>query len=94
MGSGAKKNRSAKKLKLSPVPLYFSSLSLLRTALHYLNAWNRLSSVVLITPLVTGNNAQSIKRATKRLLTKFLATGKMKVKLFSEIQCIPLIKRF
>ena len=23
-------------------PLYFSSLSLLRTALHYLNAWNRL----------------------------------------------------
>ena len=29
---------------LSPVPLYFSSLSLLHTALHYLNAWNRLSS--------------------------------------------------
>ena len=28
---------------LSPVPLYFSSLSLLCTALHYLNAWNRLS---------------------------------------------------
>ena len=27
---------------LSRVPLYFSSLSLLRTALHYLNAWNRL----------------------------------------------------
>ena len=27
---------------LSPAPLYFSSLSLLRTALHYLNAWNRL----------------------------------------------------
>ena len=27
---------------LSPVPLYFSSLSLLRTALHYPNAWNRL----------------------------------------------------
>ena len=27
---------------LSPVPLYFSSLSLIRTALHYLNAWNRL----------------------------------------------------
>ena len=27
---------------LSPVPLYFLSLSLLRTALHYLNAWNRL----------------------------------------------------
>ena len=27
---------------LSPVPLYFSSLSLLRTALHYLIAWNRL----------------------------------------------------
>ena len=25
-----------------PSPLYFSSLSLLRTALHYLNAWNRL----------------------------------------------------
>ena len=30
---------------LSPVPLYFSSLSLLRTALHYLNAWNRLRIV-------------------------------------------------
>ena len=29
---------------LSPVPLYFSSLSLLRTALHYLKAWNRLTS--------------------------------------------------
>ena len=27
---------------LSPVPLYFSSHSLLRTALHYLNVWNRL----------------------------------------------------
>ena len=27
---------------LSPVPLYFSSLSLLHTALHHLNAWNRL----------------------------------------------------
>ena len=27
---------------LSPVRLYFSSFSLLRTALHYLNAWNRL----------------------------------------------------
>ena len=27
---------------LSPVPLYFSSLSLLCTTLHYLNAWNRL----------------------------------------------------
>ena len=27
---------------LSPVLLYFSSLSLLRTALHNLNAWNRL----------------------------------------------------
>ena len=27
---------------LSPVPLYFWSHSLLRTALHYLNAWNRL----------------------------------------------------
>ena len=27
---------------LSPVPLFFSSLSFLRTALHYLNAWNRL----------------------------------------------------
>ena len=26
------------------VPLYFSSLSLLHTALHYLNAWNRLQS--------------------------------------------------
>ena len=28
--------------RLSPVPLYFSSLSLPCTALHYLNAWNRL----------------------------------------------------
>ena len=27
---------------LSPAPLYFSSLSLLRTAFQYLNAWNRL----------------------------------------------------
>ena len=32
---------------LSPVPLYFSSLSLLHTALHYLNAWNRLSRTSL-----------------------------------------------
>ena len=30
---------------LSPVPLYFLSLSLLRTALHYLNVWNRLPEV-------------------------------------------------
>ena len=30
---------------LSPVPLYFSALSLLSTALLYLNAWNRLGSV-------------------------------------------------
>ena len=49
MGSGAKK-KGARKNKsegggeapLSPAPLYFLSLSLLRTALHYLNAWNRL----------------------------------------------------
>ena len=27
---------------LYPVSLYFSSLSLFRTVLHYLNAWNRL----------------------------------------------------
>ena len=27
-------------------PLYFSSLFLLRTALHYLNAWNRLPAVL------------------------------------------------
>ena len=32
---------------LSPVPLYFSSLSLLRTALHYLNAWNKLYTLLL-----------------------------------------------
>ena len=31
---------------LSPVPLYFSSLSLLCTALHYLNAWNRLALTI------------------------------------------------
>ena len=31
---------------LSPVPLYFSSLSLLRTALHYLNPWIRLGPAV------------------------------------------------
>ena len=31
----------------SPVPLYFSSLSLLRTALHYLSAWNRLFEVLI-----------------------------------------------
>ena len=30
----------------SPVPIYFLSLSLLRTALHYLNAWNRLTDPV------------------------------------------------
>ena len=51
-GERCEEKRSAKKYKsegggevrapLSPVPLYFSSLSLLRTALHYLNAWNRL----------------------------------------------------
>ena len=28
---------------LSPVPLYFSSPFLLRTAPHYLNTWNRLN---------------------------------------------------
>ena len=44
------------------------------------------SSVVLITALVAGNNTQSIKKSTTKLLfTKFLVTGKMKVKLFSEI---------
>ena len=57
MGTGAKK-KGARKNKsegggrwervpapLSPVPLYFSSLSLFRTALHYLNAWNRLTKI-------------------------------------------------
>ena len=43
---GARKNKSEGGERwaapLSPAPLYFSSLSLLRTALHYLNAWNRL----------------------------------------------------
>ena len=42
---GARKNKSeegGEVRPLSPAPLYFSSLSLLRTALHYLNAWNRL----------------------------------------------------
>ena len=38
----SKKERKKIKARES-VPLYFSSLSLLRTALHYLNAWNRLS---------------------------------------------------
>ena len=33
---------------LSPVPLYFSSLSLRRTALHYLNAWNKLYTTLLL----------------------------------------------
>ena len=32
----------------SPVPLYFSSLSLFRTALHYLNAWNRLPQLLKV----------------------------------------------
>ena len=43
-GERCEVKRSAKKYKLGslPSPLYFSSLSLLRTALHYLNAWNRL----------------------------------------------------
>ena len=36
------KNKSEGEGEVSPVPLYFLSLSLLRTALHYLNAWNRL----------------------------------------------------
>ena len=40
-GERCEAKRSAKK-PLSSVPLYFSSLSSLRTALHYLNAWNRL----------------------------------------------------
>ena len=35
------------------VPLYFSSLSLLRFTLHYLNAWNRLVKVMRITKLIT-----------------------------------------
>ena len=35
---------------LSPAPLYFSSLSLLHTALHYLNAWNRLGNHVTLRP--------------------------------------------
>ena len=41
---GTRKNKSEGRgeAPLSPVPLYFSSVSLLRTALHYLNAWNRL----------------------------------------------------
>ena len=43
----ARKNKSVRgggevPAPLSPVPLYFSSLFFLRTALHYLNAWNRL----------------------------------------------------
>ena len=54
---GARKNKSegggevreGTPAPLSPVPLYFSSLSLLRTALHYLNAWNRL---IALFPLV------------------------------------------
>ena len=43
-GERCEVKRSAKKYKRGRgrVPLYFSSLSLLRTALHYLNAWNRL----------------------------------------------------
>ena len=39
---GARKNKAREGERCSPAPLYFSSLSLLRTALHYLNAWNRL----------------------------------------------------
>ena len=42
MGSGAKKKGARKNKSEGGVPLYFLSLSLLRTALHYLNAWNRL----------------------------------------------------
>ena len=44
MGSGAKKKGARKNKSESPVPLSFSSLSLLRTVLHYLNAWNRLTA--------------------------------------------------
>ena len=36
------------------VPLYFSSLSLLRTALHYLNAWNRLYFPMFTSLLLLG----------------------------------------
>ena len=36
------------------VPLYFSSLSLLRTALHYLNAWNWLLLIVVSTTAQPG----------------------------------------
>ena len=39
---GARKNKSEGGGEVR-VPLYFSSLSLLRTALRYLNAWNRLA---------------------------------------------------
>ena len=40
-GERCEAKRNAKK-PLSSVPLYFSSLSLLRTALHYQNAWKKL----------------------------------------------------
>ena len=41
-GERCEVKRIAKKIK---VPFYFLSLSLLRTAFHYLNAWNRLPSL-------------------------------------------------
>ena len=37
--------KNSYKRSRTSVPLYFSALSLLRTALLYLNAWNRLGSV-------------------------------------------------
>ena len=46
-GGGGGEVREGTPAPLSPVPLYFSSLSLLRTALHYLNAWNRLIAIWL-----------------------------------------------
>ena len=45
-GRGEIGNRTSLHAPLSSVLLYFSSLSFLRSAHHYLNAWNRLSWLV------------------------------------------------
>ena len=44
--------REVRELPLSPLPLprfYFFALLLLRTAPHYLNAWNRLNAGIKVT---------------------------------------------
>ena len=43
----SRRSDSGERCKVKGVPLYFSSFSLLHTALHYLNAWNRLFLILI-----------------------------------------------